>query len=131
MKGWGKVKSIDNISNRLGRLEKGTTVNQEIVSRPYATAEELEQMTDEERFEAWFNWRVREIMPYYKAEVMHLHNISDDEYDRRTLEGDQSIYLPAKGNQIRSSNPRGMIKESLMSSIYPTKNCNRNSLGES
>ena len=25
---------------------------------------------------------------------MRLHNISDEEYDRRTLEGDQSIYLP-------------------------------------
>lgn len=51
-------------------------------------------MTDKERFEAWFNWYVKEIMPYYKAEVMRLHNISDEEYDRRTLEGDQSIYLP-------------------------------------
>ena len=54
-------------------------------------------MTDEERFEAWFNWYVKEIMPYYKAEVIQYHQISEDEYDRRTLEGDQSIYMP---NQI-------------------------------
>ena len=32
-------------------------------------------------------------MPYYKAEV-NLHSITSDEYDSRTLEGDQSIYVP-------------------------------------
>ena len=37
---------------------------------------------------------VREIMPYYKVEVMHLHSITSDEYESRKLEGDQSIYLP-------------------------------------
>ena len=84
------------MSDRLGRLE----VSEKIVSSndtndvPYATAEELEQMTDEERFEAWFNWYVKKIMPYYKAYVIQYHNISEEEYDRRTLEGDQGIYLP-------------------------------------
>jgi hypothetical protein len=33
-------------------------------------------------------------MPYYKAEVMRLHNITSGEYDSRTIEGDRSIYLP-------------------------------------
>ena len=104
MKGWGKVKSLDNLSDRLGRLEKeGTTATQKIVSRntPYATAEELEQMTPHEYYEAWFNWSVKEIMPFYKAEVMRLHNItSDEEYNRRTLEGDESIYLPPNNNKF-------------------------------
>jgi len=51
-------------------------------------------MTPDEKYVAWFNWHVREIMPYYKSEVMRLHNItSDEEYNRRVLEGDESIYL--------------------------------------
>jgi hypothetical protein len=58
---------------------------------PYA--DELEQMTDMKRYIAGFNWHVKEIMPY-KEEVMRVHQISDEEYDRRTLEGDMSIYLP-------------------------------------
>jgi hypothetical protein len=33
-------------------------------------------------------------MPYYKEGVMSLHNLTSEEYDRRTLEGDESIYLP-------------------------------------
>ena len=42
-----------------------------------------------------FNWYTREIMSYYKAEVMQVHNIAtDEEYTRRILEGDESIYLP-------------------------------------
>ena len=32
-------------------------------------------------------------MPYYKAEVMSVHGLTSEEYDRRTLEGDESIYL--------------------------------------
>jgi hypothetical protein len=43
-----------------------------------------------ERYIAWFNWYVREIMPYYKAEVMRLHNI--------TLEGDRSISPSTQSN---------------------------------
>ena len=42
-----------------------------------------------------FNWYTREIKPYYKAEVMQVHNIAtDEEYTRRILEGYESIYLP-------------------------------------
>ena len=47
-----------------------------------------------ERYIAWFNWHVKEIMPYYRAEVMRLHSITSDEYDSHILEGDRSIYLP-------------------------------------
>jgi hypothetical protein len=41
-----------------------------------------------------FNWYAERFMPYYKAEVMSVHGLTSEEYDRRTLEGDQSIYLP-------------------------------------
>ena len=68
---------------------------------PYATTQELEKMTLMERYVAWFNWRVKEIMPYYKAEVMRHHKIiSDEEYNRRVLEGDMSIYLPQPNNKF-------------------------------
>ena len=90
-------KSIDNLSHRLDRLEEEREVKSEDddSNLPYATAQELEQMTPHEIYVAWFNWHVREIMPYYKEEVMRLHNItSDEEYKRRVLEGDESIYLP-------------------------------------
>ena len=83
----------------MGRLENSNSNsvhnNEPNSGVPYASAEELEQMTDNERLDAWFNWHVKEIIPYYKAEVMRFHNItSDEEYSRRVLEGDQSIYLP-------------------------------------
>ena len=42
-------------------------------------------------------------MPYYKAEVMQFHQISDEEYDRRTLEGDMSIYLPQPNPKFEAS----------------------------
>ncbi len=48
----------------------------------YACAEELEHMTPHERYVAWFNWHVKEIIPYYKSEVMRLHQLSDEEYNR-------------------------------------------------
>ena len=93
LEGMGKIKSIDNLSDRLHRLEVEREVNPVHDDVAYATAEELQQMTPEERYEAWFNWHVREIIPYYKTEVMRLHNISDEEYNRRTLEGDESNTL--------------------------------------
>lgn len=99
-------KSINSLFNRLGRLEgsKNSTISDETNSSvPYATAEELEQMTDKERFEAWFNWHVKVEMPYYKAYVIQYHNISEEEYDRRTLEGDQSIYLPQPNNKFEGT----------------------------
>ena len=101
MRGWGsKDKFLDNLSDRLDRLEeergevKPVEDNDDANDRPYATAVELEQMSSMVRYIAWFNWHVREIMPYYKAEVMRFHSITSDEYDSRTLEGDRSIYLP-------------------------------------
>jgi hypothetical protein len=99
LRGWGsKDNSLDNLSNRLDRLEEEREVkpveDNDAFDCPCATAKELRQMSSMERYVAWFNWHVREIMPYYKAEVMRLHNITSDEYDRRTLEGDRSIYLP-------------------------------------
>lgn len=101
MKGW-KNKSLDNLSDRLDRLEEETEVESggdDGVA--YATAQELEQMTPHENYVAWFNWHVREIMPYYKSEVMRRHNItSDEEYNRRVLEGDESIYLPQPNNRF-------------------------------
>jgi len=100
LRGWGsRDKSLGNLSDRLDRLEEERgevkpVEDNDANDRPYATSEELEQMSSMERYVAWFNWHVREIMPYYKAEVMRLHSITSDEYDSRTLEGDRSIYLP-------------------------------------
>ena len=55
---------------------------------------ELEKLSLQERYELKFNWLVSNILSYYKEEVMSVHGISsDEEYDRRTLEGDESIYL--------------------------------------
>jgi len=98
-------RSIDSLVGRLYRLEAAKEIassNQSVDNGvPYATVEELEQMTPMERYVAHFNWFVKEIMPYYKAEVMRLHGItSDEEYNRRTLEGDQSIYLPQPNNKF-------------------------------
>ncbi len=46
--------------------------------------DELEKLSPEEKYEFRFNWYVREIMPYYKAEVMQVHNVApDEEYSRR------------------------------------------------
>ena len=105
-----KDRSIYNLFDRLDRLELGKnnpSANDASLGHggggggvPYTSAEELEQMTDKERFEAWFNYHVREVMPAYKAVVMRFHNITSDEYDRRTLEGDQSIYLPQSNNKF-------------------------------
>ena len=88
MKAWGKIKSLDNISHRIGRLEDSKKIvssNNNTIDNgvPYATAEELEHMTAHQYYEARFNWRVKEILPLYKLEVMRLHNItSDEEYNR-------------------------------------------------
>jgi hypothetical protein len=118
LKRWTRVgsKSIDNLSDRLDRLEEEREVKSEDddSSLPYATAQELEQMTPDERYVAWFNWHVREIMPYYKEEVMRIHNItSDEEYDRRTLEGDQSIYLPQPNSKFESTDYRERVAHVL------------------
>ena len=71
MKGWGKIKSIDSLSDRLGRLELEKEVksidsghNNDDAGVPYATAEELEHMTAHEYYEARFNWRVKEVIAF-------------------------------------------------------------------
>jgi hypothetical protein len=44
---------------------------------------------------------IREVMPYYRSEVMRVHKITDEqEYNRRVVEGDQSIYLPQPNNKF-------------------------------
>lgn len=99
-------RSISNLFEKLGRLEVSKKIesSDDDAVVPYATAEELEQMTDEGRLAAWFAWRVHTLMPAYKAEVMRFHNIASDEYDRRTLDGDQSIYLPQPNNKFEATN---------------------------
>ena len=128
MRGWGsKDKSLDNLSDRLDRLEEERgevkpVEDNDANDRPYATAEELEQMSSIERYIAWFNWHVREIMPYYKAEVMRLHSITSDEYDSRTLEGDRSIYLPQPNPMFEPTHYDERVAHALGSAIAP-KNC--------
>ena len=94
MKGWkDKAATIDNLSERLDRLEAEIFVNQ-LDAEDEQQQQELEKLTPMERYILNFNRCVKEIMPYYKAEVMQVHSISSEEYDKRTLEGDESIYLP-------------------------------------
>jgi hypothetical protein len=62
---------------------------------------EAKKAYDEKMHELRMNKFIREVMPYYKAEVMRFHNItSDEEYNRRVIEGDQSIYLPQPNNRF-------------------------------
>ena len=45
-------------------------------------------------------------MPFYhftRNEVMRHHNISEEEYDKRTLEGDRAIYLPQPNNKFEAT----------------------------
>ena len=55
---------------------------------------DLQKLSPQERFEFEFNWTIKYVMPYYKAEVMAVHGIASEEYYRRTLEADESSYLP-------------------------------------
>ena len=89
----------NNLSDRLDRLEEERgevkpVEDNDANERPYATAEELEQMSSMERYIAWFNC-IKRNYALLQAEVMHaFHSIASDEYDSRILEGDRSIYLP-------------------------------------
>jgi hypothetical protein len=57
--------------------------------------EEANEVSTRKRSELKTNKFIREVMPYYKAEVMRVHKIADEqEYNRRVIDGDQSIYLP-------------------------------------
>jgi hypothetical protein len=72
----------------------------EIEYRYGLTEDEYEKLTDMEKAVLRFNWYVERIMPYYKAEVMSVHNVSSEEYDRRTLQADESIYLPQSNRKF-------------------------------
>jgi hypothetical protein len=86
-----KRRFIEILTGRLDRLEEETGM----VSAD-ATAEEPnpeDSMTPWEKWEYRFNWLVKEILPFYKEEVMRVHNLTSDEYDKRTIDGDETIYL--------------------------------------
>ena len=72
----------------------------------YARSKILDKMSREEEdrlHEYRFNWYVKNILPYYKQEVCRVHNISSEEYDRRTLNADESIYLPQPNPKFEST----------------------------
>lgn len=104
MKSWkgNKSATIDNLSDRLDRLEAEVFIKQSDADERQQQ-QELEKLTPTERYILNFNRSVKEIMPYYKAEVMQVHNISSEEYDKRTLEGDESIYLPQPNRKFEST----------------------------
>ena len=53
---------------------------------------------------------MHEIMPYYKDEVMRYRNIAtDEEYTRRILEGDESIYLPQPNRKFEPTSYKERI----------------------
>jgi hypothetical protein len=95
--------TIDNLSTRLNRLEAADEPDNfsDTEYRYGLTEEEYEKLTSTEKYELRFSWYVKNIMPYYKAEVMQVHNLTSEEYDRRTLEGDQSIYLPQPNKKFQ------------------------------
>ena len=101
----GNRSTIGNLSERLDRLEvrdKKISKGIHALSESEFQSEFLFGLTEEQFFKLSpmeqyilrFNWYVREIMPYYKEEVMSVHGLTSEEYDRRVLEGDESIYLP-------------------------------------
>lgn len=101
----GNRSTIGNLSERLDRLEardKKISNGIHALSESEFQSEFLFGLTEEQFFKLSpmeqyilrFNWYVREIMPYYKEEVMSVHGLTSEEYDRRVLEGDESIYLP-------------------------------------
>jgi hypothetical protein len=97
-------KTVDNLSDRLDRIEEEEVTEEDSSSKKNTsnnTDPELEKLSPMKRYILKFNWYVREIMPYYKVEVMQVHNIAtDEEYARRILEGDESIYLPQPNSKF-------------------------------
>jgi hypothetical protein len=106
-------KSVDNLSHRLDRIEEEEITEGDSSSKKNAsnnTDPELEKLSPMERYILRFNWYVREIMHYYKVEVMQVHNIAtDEEYTRRILEGDESIYLPQPNSKFESTSYKERI----------------------
>jgi hypothetical protein len=81
---WGsKDKSLDNLSDRLEKLEEERgevkpVEDSDTNDRPYATAEELEQMSSMEKYIAWFNWYVRRyVLRYLERVADHACYIAD------------------------------------------------------
>ncbi|HZD34383.1 MAG TPA: hypothetical protein VE130_04190 [Nitrososphaeraceae archaeon] len=106
MKGWKDNKStINNLSDRLDRLEAEIFIKRSDAEDEQQQRQQqgLEKLTSMERYILNFNRSVKEVMPYYKAEVMQVHSISSEEYDKRTLEGDESIYLPQPNRKFEST----------------------------
>lgn len=102
MKSWKDNKSttVNNLSDRLDRLEAEIFIQE---SDAEDKQQELEKLSPTERYILNFNRSVKEIMQYYKAEVMQVHGISSEEYDKRILECDESIYLPQPNRKFEST----------------------------
>jgi hypothetical protein len=96
-------KSIGSLSNRLDRLGAADISENysEIEYRYGLTEEEYEKLSLDERAIIRFNWTVSNILPYYKQEVMLVHNLTSVQYDLRTMEGDESIYLPQPNRKFQ------------------------------
>jgi hypothetical protein len=74
---------------------------------------------DEKIRELESNKFIREVMPYYKAEVMRLHHItSDEEYNRRVIEGDMSIYLPQPNGGRSGIGTLDIMSESFIVALF-------------
>jgi hypothetical protein len=128
-------KSFDNLTDRLGRLEAEEGITGETIENisskedidklpewypgfrmPRTNRKTLERMSKEEQqelFEYIFNWEVTNILPHYKAKVMSYHNITSEEYDKRTLAGDESIYLPQPNPMFESTSYRDRVAHVL------------------
>ena len=92
-------KSLDKLSDRLDKLEAENNLS--VTEFQFGlTDEEFEKLSLMDKAVLKFNWFVKEIMPYYKEEVMSVHNLTSEEYDKRTLEADESIYLPQPNNKF-------------------------------
>jgi hypothetical protein len=88
-------KSVDNLSDRLDRIEEEEITEEDSSSKKNTSNNTDPKLSPMERYTLRFNWTVSKILPYYKKTVMSVHNItSDEEYTKRILEGDESIYLP-------------------------------------
>jgi hypothetical protein len=109
-------KSIDELSDRLDRLEVENEISPTSdmsISEFGLTEDELEKLSPMEKYILKFNWYVNQTMPYYKAEVMQVDNSTSEEYDRRTLEVDQSIYLQLDYEGLRDKFSKGELAHKI------------------
>ena len=103
------------MTDRLDRIEEEVTEEDSSSKKNTSnnTDPELEKLSPMERYILKFNWTVSKILPYYKAEIMSVHNLTAEEYDRRTLEGDQSIYLPQPNRKFEPTSYRNRVAHVL------------------